>query len=126
MNKDDFTKRFNILVGENRMQFSFNTLIPYSTVSNIQKGTEPKVGMVMSILESLPDLSAEWLMRGTLPMYKSEVPEETVEVKRLKAELEQLKGKYALLKEMYDDKCAELAAQVPHVAYVLKKDNDTK
>ena len=124
MKIDDFTRRFNELVGDNRMEFSFKTLIPYTTVTNVQKGTEPRLSVLLSVLQSYPELSAEWLLRGIEPKYINEgqEKEESQEVKSLKAELEQLKGKYNLLKEMYDDKCAELAAQVPHVAYVLHKD----
>ena len=37
--------------------------------------TEPRMGLVAAILDSLPDLSAEWLMRGEGPMYRTGKPE---------------------------------------------------
>jgi hypothetical protein len=128
MKIDDFTRRFNELVGDNRMEFSFKTLIPYTTVTNIQKGTEPRLGAVLSVLNAYPRLSAEWLLRGVEPKFMNDgqEKEDSQEVKSLKAELEQLKGKYNLLKEMYDDKCAELAVQTPHVAYVLRKEKSSE
>ena len=41
----------------------------------ISENSEPRIGLVMSILNGLPDLSAEWLMRGEGPMYRTGKPE---------------------------------------------------
>ena len=37
--------------------------------------TEPRMGLVAAILDGLPDLSAEWLIRGEGPMYRTGKPE---------------------------------------------------
>lgn len=100
----DFTERFNLLTVD-RMKFSKRTGIPYTTISNIQKGTEPKVGVVMKILEAFPNLSAEWLLRGIKPIRKDMDSDEVI---MLKDELSRLSAKYEILEEMYCKKSMEL------------------
>lgn len=108
METRNFTERFNFLVGDNRMEFSKKTGLPYTTVTNIQKGTEPGIKVVMKILKSLPDLSAEWLLRGTEPVLIDLTKEDSEEVARMKAGLSSLCMKYEMLERMYVEKCIEL------------------
>ena len=108
MDTKDFTDRFNILVGDNRMQFSKKTDIPYTTIANIQKGTEPRIGVVMEILKSMPDLSAEWLLRGTGQAFEKRDENAAGKLLIALAELKGQKMKYEALKEMYIEKCMEL------------------
>lgn len=62
MKLEKFTERFNEMVGDNRSDFSFRTLIPYTTITNVMKGTDPRVSMILAILEAVPEISAEWLI----------------------------------------------------------------
>lgn len=108
MDMEGFTDRFNSLVGSNRMQFSKKTDIPYTTIANIQKGTEPRIGVVMEILKSMPDLSAEWLLRGTGQAFEKRDENAAGKLLIALAELKGQKMKYEALKEMYIEKCMEL------------------
>ena len=108
METRNFTERFNFLVGDSRMNFSKKTGIPYTTITNIQRGTEPGVAIIESVLKSLPDLSAEWLLRGTEPILIDGTKEDAGKIAILKDEYKRLKQKYELLREMYIEKCMEL------------------
>ncbi len=46
-----------------------------TTLNNCVNGTEPRASLLAAILNGLPDLSAEWLMRGEGPMYRTGKPE---------------------------------------------------
>ena len=43
--------------------------------ATIKDSREPRATLLLSILNGLPDLSAEWLMRGEGPMYRTGKPE---------------------------------------------------
>lgn len=110
MKLEDFTKRFNELVGENRSDFSFRTLIPYTTITNVMKGTEPRISMILAILEAIPEISAEWLMRGNGNMLLSDEKQTgcTIEdIMKLKEQLQNAQEELDILSRMYDKKCAE-------------------
>ena len=46
-----------------------------TTLNNCVNGTEPRASLLAAILNGVPDLSAEWLMRGEGPMYRTGKPE---------------------------------------------------
>lgn len=120
MELKEFTERFNQIVGKNRSDFSFKVLVPYTTISNVQKGTDPRVSLILNILEACPEISAEWLMRGKGKMNVVE-EEETAQNEELVA----LRERYKTLQAMYDDKCVECAKLRADVAnFVARKNHE--
>lgn len=47
-------------------------LVCGTLTDTLHNGTEPRYTLLRSILNSNPDVSAEWLMRGEGPMYKND------------------------------------------------------
>lgn len=110
MKLEEFTERFNEMVGDNRSDFSFRTLIPYTTITNVMKGTDPRVSMILAILEAVPEISAEWLMRGKGEMVLEDDKQTGVTVEELmemKMLLQHAREELEILGRMYDKKCAE-------------------
>ena len=106
------------MVGKNRSDFSFKVLVPYTTISNVQKGTDPRVSLILNILEACPDISAEWLMRGKGKMNVGEEEKKTRDL-----ELVKLTEQYKTLQIMYDDKCIECARLRADVANLVARKN---
>lgn len=110
MKLEEFTERFNEMVGDNRSDFSFRTLIPYTTITNVMKGTDPRVSMILAILEAVPEISAEWLMRGKGEMVLADDKQTGVTVEELmemNMQLQHAREELEILNRMYDKKCAE-------------------
>lgn len=77
--------------------------IPYTTLSEFLRGSEPRYSTIKAILDGNPYLSAEWLMRGTGEMLLKEKADnpssEKDELEKIKAELNQMMGENRLLRE---------------------------
>ena len=78
---------------ENVSKFAATLEIPQTTLNNYMLGQrKPTFGLIDSILTHLPEVSAEWLLRGVGRMYNDSVAaSKDVEIAKLEAQVEALK-----------------------------------
>lgn len=81
---NDFAERIKMLMSalniKTTRQLAEECSIVESTIGRQLKGERPiNLDTITSILNSYPDVSAEWLMRGEGPMLKSEIKPTTPE-----------------------------------------------
>lgn len=74
----------------------------------INEGAAITVETILSILNAITDLSAEWLLRGLGEKSKSET---SVTVEELKAEISRLEGEIRILRELKDAKNKDLTGR---------------
>jgi len=73
--------------------------IPYTTLSEIMRGAEPRYTTIKCILDGNPLISAEWLLRGEGEMKRASNTIDNPIIEELKAEINQLKGENRILRE---------------------------
>ena len=75
MSKDTINQRISEIVKKGNYG-SISALakrinVPQTSLNNCANGTEPRMSLLVSILTGLPNLSAEWLMRGEGSMWRT-------------------------------------------------------
>ena len=75
MDKNIIRQRLNSIIEGGKFgtvtNLSKKINVPQTTLSNCANGTEPRMSLLVSILTGLPNLSAEWLMRGEGSMWRT-------------------------------------------------------
>lgn len=129
MSQNTINQRINDVISQSgsasETAFARTIGVAQTTLNGCIRGTEPRVGLVQSILTALPALSAEWLMRGEGPMWRAPAAQsagdnsvlvgsgstvgdiangggavgETQEARRLAEEVARLKGENGVLRE---------------------------